>query len=635
MKKLLAIVLALVCMFSFATATSATAAIYEKASDELLASYNAEIDALIEEIESAESTVEPADGGTAYYVSFSEGDDSNDGLSPETPWKTIEKVRYFTFNEGDAVYFKRGDEWRSIYALGVQNGVSYSAYGEGAKPLFNRSLDASETSDWEETEWDNIYKYVGSTIGGFETNVGAIIFDKGRAWGIYVSAIVDKYDDANAQYAGQRVDNGAVFNGLEFYAIPPHTEFAGPQDLKGNLEFYHDMTADELYLYCRDGNPAEVFDSVEIVRRQHGIIVKEGPATNIVIENIAVYGAGIHGISFGSVNNVTIQYCTFKWIGGSVQYAPGASSTFKRNFAIRYGNAVESYGSNYNFTMHHNYASQVYDCCWTAQSLESGITMENLHIYSNVAEYANTGSEVWLGDSKTVDGVLKESKVINMQVHDNYDRYIGYGYSHQRPSTSYPACKADGDWRGAGGFFYGAYNKNFTCADNHVYNNVYMFAGSSAHSLEASDAAHFNFHNNTYIMEEGKKFASYLNCSNRGEYTAEHIAKVVAKGIEPGTDFYYTEVNPLGNMYELCLNGETAEIQNGDVTGDNKITSLDLIKLARYYAKWDGYETIDNFGADVNCDSEISGADVIILTRHWAGWDSYKILPQLYRKIAE
>ncbi len=627
MKKLLAIVLALVCMFSFATATSATAAIYEKASDELLASYNAQIDALIEEIESAESTVEPADGGTAYYVSFSEGDDSNDGLSPQTPWKTTAKVTATTFAEGDVVYFKRGDEWRNTASLKVQNGVSYSAYGEGAKPLFNLSLDASDSSDWEETEWDNIYKYTG-TIGGFESNVGAIVFNKGRAWGIHVSGIVDIFDDANAKYAGQRVDNGAVFNGLEFYAVPAHTEFAGAVDLKGNLEFYHDMKNDELYLYSQDGNPAEVFNSVELVCRRSGIIQKSGPATNIVIDNIAIYGAGIHGISFGSVNNVTVQYCTFKWIGGSCQFGAGANSDFKRNFAIRYGNAIESYGSNVDFTMHHNYASQVYDCCWTAQNL-SPVTMENLHIYSNVAEYANTGSEVWLGDSKTVDGVLKESKVINMQVHDNYDRYIGYGYSHQRPSTNYPACKADGNWIGAGGFFYGAYNKNFTCADNDVYNNVYMFAGSSAHSLEASDADHFNFHDNTYIMEEGKKFAGTLS-SNRGYYTAEHIATVVAKGIEPGTDFYYTKPNPLGNMYELCLNGETAEVQYGDITGDNEITSLDLINIARHNAGWEGYDNIDTLIADVNCDGEVSLTDVIILNRHWAGWASYQILPRLF-----
>jgi hypothetical protein len=40
---------------------------------------------------------------------------------------------------------------------------------------------------------------------------------------------------------GKRVDNGPVFNGLEHYATAPNSDFAGPQDLTGNLEFYHDF----------------------------------------------------------------------------------------------------------------------------------------------------------------------------------------------------------------------------------------------------------------------------------------------------------------------------------------------------------------------------------------------------------
>ena len=46
--------------------------------------------------------------GTTYYVS-NEGDDKNDGLSPKTPWKTIEKVSLADLNEGDGVLFRRGD----------------------------------------------------------------------------------------------------------------------------------------------------------------------------------------------------------------------------------------------------------------------------------------------------------------------------------------------------------------------------------------------------------------------------------------------------------------------------------------------------------------------------------------------
>ena len=66
--------------------------------------------------------------GTAYYVSNS-GSDENDGLSPETAWKTLKKVSDAEFNCNDAVLFCRGDIFRG--SVNTRSGVSYGAYGEG------------------------------------------------------------------------------------------------------------------------------------------------------------------------------------------------------------------------------------------------------------------------------------------------------------------------------------------------------------------------------------------------------------------------------------------------------------------------------------------------------------------------
>ena len=49
--------------------------------------------------------------GVSYYVS-TDGDDSNDGLSPQSPWKTISKVNSAEgFGPGSKVLFRRGDVW--------------------------------------------------------------------------------------------------------------------------------------------------------------------------------------------------------------------------------------------------------------------------------------------------------------------------------------------------------------------------------------------------------------------------------------------------------------------------------------------------------------------------------------------
>ena len=53
----------------------------------------------------------PTSGGIVYSVS-ADGDDGNDGKSPDTPWKTLARVSSFDFSEGDEVRFRRGDIFR-------------------------------------------------------------------------------------------------------------------------------------------------------------------------------------------------------------------------------------------------------------------------------------------------------------------------------------------------------------------------------------------------------------------------------------------------------------------------------------------------------------------------------------------
>ena len=71
--------------------------------------------------------------GTTYYVS-NDGCDENDGLSPQTAWKTLLKVSEADLLPGDGVRFRRGDLFRG--SLKTCPGVTYAAYGEGDKPKF-------------------------------------------------------------------------------------------------------------------------------------------------------------------------------------------------------------------------------------------------------------------------------------------------------------------------------------------------------------------------------------------------------------------------------------------------------------------------------------------------------------------
>lgn len=72
-----------------------------------------------------------------YFVATA-GDDRNDGLSSNTPWKSLHKVSSTTFLPGDTISFKRGDEWRGqLWPKGDgtrKDKISVNSYGEGSRP---------------------------------------------------------------------------------------------------------------------------------------------------------------------------------------------------------------------------------------------------------------------------------------------------------------------------------------------------------------------------------------------------------------------------------------------------------------------------------------------------------------------
>ena len=55
--------------------------------------------------------VQMGPGGRTFYVSMSQGDDSNDGLSQTSPIKTLTRVNGILLGPGDQVLFRRGDVW--------------------------------------------------------------------------------------------------------------------------------------------------------------------------------------------------------------------------------------------------------------------------------------------------------------------------------------------------------------------------------------------------------------------------------------------------------------------------------------------------------------------------------------------
>ncbi|MBQ8509646.1 MAG: hypothetical protein IJ493_07040 [Clostridia bacterium] len=374
---------------------------YLMATAEDIAAWRKLTDERIAAIKSTPNMEIPAKA-TVYYVSPN-GSDTNNGKSPETPWKTLDKVNTIPTSTNANIYvcFERGGVWRG--QIQAKAGVTYTAYGEGDKPvLLGSPENGADASKWSKTDAEGIWKYATK----FDLDVGVVVFNEGEAHGI--KAIL-------------RTVDGVQTNSTR--KVP----FNDYHDLEIDLEFY----VQDGYVYLvSEENPGERFDSIEFSLRQNGFAVK---GNGVTVDNFVIKYVASHGVGAGTVKNLTVQNCEFYWIGGGIQYIRDGNT-------VRYGNGVEIYGGCDNYNVLDCYFYQIYDAAITHQysltdeQIEKGADgplydMKNVTYRGNVTEYCNYSIEYFLGKVPEEN----PSRMENVLIEDNYMWYAGMGLCEQRP----------------------------------------------------------------------------------------------------------------------------------------------------------------------------------------------------------
>jgi len=373
--------------------------------------------------------------GTAFFVS-ADGSDENDGLSPDTPWATLTKVNQFPLQPGDAVFFRRGCTFRG--ALTARDGVTYSAYGDGPKPILCASpFNGARYGEWIPTEVPDIYRFSEKLYD----DVGCLVFDDGAAFGYKATVHFNK---------SLNLTDGTTFRSW--------------RDLSSDLSFYHDLGGpnicgtDEnstLYLKSTQGNPAERFHSIEFNVRTNGIQIA---GHNIRINNLCVRCCGCHGVGAWNADGLTVDWCTFEWIGGSMQFYCEDSRP------VRFGNAVEIYGSCTDFTVENCYINQVYDAGITHQfssDTDEEIVMRDVQYRGNLIENCVYSIEYFNGRPSVGKPEGDPYRCMShVRISDNIMRFAGEGFGKQRPDP-FTECHIKG-W------------DHYNCADNMIYENNIM-----------------------------------------------------------------------------------------------------------------------------------------------------------------
>ena len=84
---------------------------------------------------------------TDYYVSWFAGSDENNGLSVNSPWKSLSRVNRNKFQPGDQVLLHAGETWheqlRPPSSGSVDSPIVFSSYGTGSRPI----LEGSRVND--------------------------------------------------------------------------------------------------------------------------------------------------------------------------------------------------------------------------------------------------------------------------------------------------------------------------------------------------------------------------------------------------------------------------------------------------------------------------------------------------------
>jgi hypothetical protein len=263
---------------------------------------------------------------TTYYVSSSQGNDSNTGTSSSSPFKSLSKVNSLQLNPGDEVLFKCGDEWTGQnliinYSGTSQNVITFSSYGNGKKPVISL---VDDVPNWN--------------VPNSWTNYGNNI------WYITLPSF-NQYDPIQRLWInGQEkllADNINGDNG------------DGTQGICSTHPFYENNSG-VLYVYGIS-NPATLYSSIKYSGGAsgtqfiyHTLLLKD--ANNVTIQNLNIQGGMYSSIGLAGSSNIIIkndnigQFSNWAGLYGNTTLATSNNKT-SNNVEI----AQDSINSDWNY----------------------------------------------------------------------------------------------------------------------------------------------------------------------------------------------------------------------------------------------------------------------------------------------
>jgi hypothetical protein len=331
-----------------------------------------------------------------YYIDSLKGDDNNSGTRESDPWRSLEKVTGAgaEFQPEDKILFKRGCEWRGSLVPGSGSSnryILYGAYGEGADPVLNGSVELSAKGQWD--------LYGGSlwmSRESFQVDVGNLIFD-----------------DFSSIASIATIASIASIGGVKKWKM---------QNLSTEGDFFYNERDGKIYLLSR-GNPASFYRKIEAALNRN--VISFSHAHHVIFENLHVKRGGAHGFQGTHSHHIIIRNCEISQIGGGL--CPGMVET-------RFGNGIEFWGTNRDQLVEKCRIHDIYDTAVTNQNHSGEAQQERITYRDNYLwNCAMYTIEIWNnGGSGGGDGDGGASTLKDIRFEFNTSLYPGCGWGIQR-----------------------------------------------------------------------------------------------------------------------------------------------------------------------------------------------------------
>lgn len=292
-----------------------------------------------------------------YYLSNT-GNDSNNGLTPETAWQTIDKLNASTFAANDQILFKRGDSFYGSIVLkyiGATAPILYGAYGTGNKPViygFNtvyswtnlggniwESTNAiSDLSDCNMVTINGVHTAMGRTAGLFtvDSHVGATQITSasmGSAINWTGAQVVNRLEHWTWRVGTISSHVGNVITYSDGLTTQPQNGWGffiqnHPSTLTYQNAWYYNPTTKKIRVYSTSA-PATV--KVASLERAFAS-VNNGARDYVTIQDLTIEGFNEYAINANNTDYLTVQRCAFNKIGFDGAYVYNSSNyTFDLN----------------------------------------------------------------------------------------------------------------------------------------------------------------------------------------------------------------------------------------------------------------------------------------------------------------